>query len=335
MYSALYYPFTGPEQQSFLKTALFLWDSVDFIVPYRQFHRYGHDTDVSEALEVIGREYIPTKKDQRDVHDELQKICNGEIGSRFHFELQSPGRVYDFYPQKLMHETWEMLEQSKLARVVAEGSHVSRASTGPLFGYYMMTILAVCCARNRKRLVTDLSDPYRALANLLGDDLPPDRSPDDWHGRLISLSLSGPDFGNISLPRLVELRRREDKLLAELRRNFLSAVDEAATDISANADNPNVIRDRIESYTDSMEKDLKELKRSLNRSAASLILSKEFGISVLAVAATATVNPASGLFAVGGLSKGLIDYQDRRRKLLKDHPSSWLLSATGPRVPFT
>ena len=50
MQSALYYPFTGPERESFLKTALFLWDKVDFIVPYAEFRPYGNTRDSEEAL---------------------------------------------------------------------------------------------------------------------------------------------------------------------------------------------------------------------------------------------------------------------------------------------
>jgi len=227
-----------------------------------------------------------------------------------------------------------MLSQSKLARVVSESGDVSSASTGPLFGYYMMSILAVCCSQGRKRLVTDQNDPYRTLANILVDSSPHLNSPDDWHGSLIALTLKGPDFGTVSLKSLIHLRKNEDKLLLDLRRAFLEAVDKTAADISLNADNPNIVIELIQTFTDTMEKDLKELKRALRRSAASVLLSKEFGFSVLAATASVTLEPISGsILIVGGLTKGLMDYQDRRRKILREHPSSWLFTAGGPKLP--
>jgi len=200
----------------------------------------------------------------------------------------------------------------------------------------MMTILAICCSRNRKRMVTDQTDPYRALANLLADESPTVACTDDWHGRLIALTLKGPDFTEVSLKRLVELRTGEDALLRDLRGSFLKAVDAAAVDIAANADNTNLVVERIDCFIADMERDLAELKRALNRSGASMILSKEFGFSILAAVSAVAVEPISGTLAtVGGLTKGLMDYQDRRRKLLRDHPSSWLLATGGPRLPIT
>ena len=336
MQTALYYPFTSPNQRGFLKTALFLWDSVDFIVPYREFRPYGRSKEEQAALEIIGRPYVPTPSDRRNAHDELERLCADGISKRFAFELETPEANYDFYPQKLLRQTWQMLADSKLARITTSEDEVSGASTGPLFGYYMMTILAICCARNRKRMVTDEADPYRALATLLADDSPTQLSFDNWHGRLVALALKGPNFADIPLARLIELRINEDALLRELRTTFLNAVDEAAVDITSNSDNTNIILERINSFTADMERDMIELKRALRRSAASVILSREFGFSILAAASALTFEPISGSLAtVGGLSKSLMDYQDRRRKILKDHPASWLLATGGPRFPVT
>ena len=92
--------------------------------------------------EIIGHAYVPTEVDKRNAHDELNKLCNEPVYERFNFELANPDADLEFYPQKLLHETWKMLSQSRLAKIVAHGDEVSRASTGPLFGYYMMTILA-------------------------------------------------------------------------------------------------------------------------------------------------------------------------------------------------
>ena len=199
----------------------------------------------------------------------------------------------------------------------------------------MMSILAVCCSQNRKRLVTDQNDPYRTLANILVDTDSQKNSQENWHEKLIALTLKGPDFSKVPLRKLVDIRKKEDKLLQDLRQAFLKVVDQTASDICLNAGNPNTVRDLVEDYKNTIEKDLKELKRSLGRSGASVLLSKEFGFSVLAATAAVALEPISGTIAtIGGLTKGLMDYQDRRHKILRDHPSSWLFTVTGPSIPI-
>lgn len=328
MYSAMYYPFTGPESKTFLQTSLFLWDSVDFIVPFREFPLRGGSRDVDEALEIIGRRYVPTKSDKSAMHSELEDICTNPQLQSLVFEIDERRVNYDFYPQKLLPETWQMLSQSKLAKIVDSGGDIYGAATRPLFGYYMMSLLAVCCAHNKKRLITDQNDPYRALSKLLVDGVPDESI--DWAGRLIALSLSGPDFRELSLSDLVNLRKREDKLLADLRRTFLDGVDKATSEIAANADNPNIVRDVIRGFSEGMELDLQDLKSALRRSAKSLILSEECLVSMVAATAVAPLEPLSGvLVTVGGLIKGISEYRDRRRRILREHPSAWLVEAAG------
>ncbi len=296
---------------------------------------YGNTDDSQEALEIIGRNYVPTEKDKEHAHRELEDLCNGPLPSKLNFKLEIPERMYDFYPQKLLPETWEMLAQSKLAKIVGDTTYVHRASTRPLFGYYMMSILAVCCSQGRKRLVTDENDPYRALANILVDsDSQVKNAQKDWHETLITLRLNGPDFADVSLGKLIGLRKNEDQLLQNLRRQFLNVVDQVVSDICLHAENPNTVRDLLEGFKDTMEKDLKELKRALRRAGASSLLSKESVFSVLTAATAVTLEPITGIATIGGLTKGLMDYQDRRHKILRDHPSSWLFTATGPSMPI-
>ena len=335
MQSALYYPFTGPKQESFLKTALFLWDNVDFIVPHADFRPYGITDDSKEALEIIGRNYVPTEKDKKNAHEELKDLCNGPSLGKLKFELEKPEQAYDFYPEKLLPKTWEMLAESRLAKIVGDTNHVHGASTKPLFGYYMMSILAVCCSQGRKRLVTDENDPYRTLANTLVDsDSQVKNAQEDWYERLIALRLNGPNFSEVSLRKLIDIRKNEDKLLQDLRRGFLKEVDQTVSNICSHAENPNTVRELIDGFSVKMEKDLEELKRLLGRSGISVLLSKEFGFSVLAAISAVSLEPITGLTEIGGLLRRLMDYQDRRRKILRGHPSSWLFRVTGPSMPI-
>ena len=337
MQSALYYPFTNPKGESFLKTALFLWDHVDVIVPFAGFQPYGNPFDSQEALEIIGRNYVPTDEDKQNAHKELEDVCNGPLSPKLTFELEAPERAYDIYPEKLLHKTWDMLAESRLARIVSNASHVHQASTTPLFAYYMMSILAVCCSQGRKRLVTDENDPYRALANVLVDsDDEITNAQESWHGRLVALHLNGPDFSKVSLRKLIDLRKNEDQLLQDLRRHFLGVVDQTASDIRLHSKNPNTVRELVNDFKDKLEKDLVELKRALGRSGASTLLSRDFNVSVLAaIAASATgLETVAGFTMIGGLARELMSYQDRRHRILRAHPSSWPLQVTGPSMPI-
>jgi hypothetical protein len=120
-----------------------------------------------------------------------------------------------------------------------------------------------------------------------------------------------------------------------LRQKFLGQVDAAASDIAANVGNTQIVRERIDAFTNYMEKDLKELKRALRRSGGSMLLSKEFGFSVLAATAAVAFEPITGsLLTAGGLTKGLMDYQDRRRDILRGHSSAWPLVVGSGKLPF-
>lgn len=335
MHAALYYPFTGPKTEQFLKTSMFLWDKVDFIVPFKDFHPHSDIPLGKEAMEIIAQDYVPTDEDKERLHEELLDVCTRPIPSSFNFTLQNPDAAYDFYPQKIFDKSWQMLQESSLAKIVIHDGRVANASTTPLFGYYMMSLLAVCCSGERKRLITDEIDPYHALTNLLGDADPktPATQADNWHGRLIAMTLSGPDFSKVSLSALVSLRKREDKLLKDLRRTFLDKLDTTVISIRDNADNPNTLRDIISDYTQTMEEDLRELKRALRMSAAFLLLSKEFGVAVVAFATSLVEPVASGLISAGGLTRGWLEYRGRRQKILREHPSAWLLASLGGRLP--
>ena len=332
MESALYFPFTEPHrEEQFLKNALFLWNSVDFIVPYRDFSTHQSDNEMAEAFEIIRHNYVPTDKDKQRIHAELVDFCNGAVPDSLIFKPKEV-RPYGFYPQKLLPETWDLLANSNLAKIAAKDGEVTSAETTALFGYYMMSVVAVCCANGRKRLVTDDNDPYRTLANILTDTpSTSDVVDDSWHGRLVAMTLGAPDLTEVPLQRLLALRKRDEQLLISMRRTFAGALDKAVLDISKNAGNPNIARDVVKEFTHSMERDLRDLKVALGRSAASAILSPEGGVTVLsAIAAVATAQPLAGIVTLGGLFKSLNNYQDRRRKILSEHPSAWLYEVSTP-----
>lgn len=341
MHSALYYPFTEFKNPNFLKTSLFLWDSVDVIVPYSGFRPHGRNSSEERALELIVNPHVPTEQNKEAAHKELEDICANGLPDELRFELQDPEKVYEIYPQKLFSKTWDLLEDSQLAKSLRSGEDRHSTRTGQSFAYYMMSILAVCCGDGKRRLVTDQNDPYRSLYHLLADVASDGNTvmPDDWRGRLLALSFNGLNFSDVRLSQLVDLRTKEDAMFYDLRRHFLAKIDSATEEISSQATSSKGIKDVLDEFSRSMEVDLSELKKALRKNATDMILSKEFACGVTAIALqyvepiSASVLGAS-VIGVGGLTKSVSDYRDRRRKLLKEHPSAWLFAAQSGTLPL-
>ena len=54
MRSALYYPHTAPNSEDIVKTALLLWDRLEFIVPWEHFRPHYKNRQIARAMELIG-----------------------------------------------------------------------------------------------------------------------------------------------------------------------------------------------------------------------------------------------------------------------------------------
>jgi hypothetical protein len=127
--------------------------------------------------------------------------------------------------------------------------------------------------------------------------------------------------------RFVRFRLPEESKLARTIK-----LDATVNDIRQNVGNPNTVRDIIRECTQTMEDDLKELKRALRMSAASLLLSKEFGWAAIGFA-TSFVAPVAEVVTVGGLTKGWLEHRGRRQKILREHPSAWLFASLDGKLP--
>ena len=324
--SSLYYPFTQPSR-GYLKTALFLWDTMDVIVPYKGFSLQGRTNEETEAIQIVGRTYVPTDQNKRDAHEELESLCKSTHFARLKLgNDENPD--YEFYPQKLMPETWDMLRQSKFANTLGSKNEVTQAFTGKFFGYLMMSILGACCNERQKTLVTDETDTYKTLSAALVDDTLEFGTTIDWHSKLLAVTLKSLDLKDAKLVDLIKLRKNEDQLLFELRKTFVNAITNTAQQIFENANNPNAVLDLLETYERGIERDFKELKLALWKTAEKTILTKEVGLAVTGLV-VGTFEPVWGsLLAIGGLKGALNTYQDNRRKVLKEHQSSWLYIAS-------
>lgn len=122
MRSALYYPHTHVSNSGLVKTALLLWDRLEYIVPWKHFPTHYSNHDLAEAMELIGRPHCPAPDEQREAHARLEEMISGPLPPQFYlrrdhrrnrsWEEEEP---YEMYPEKLLPESWEILRRARVA----------------------------------------------------------------------------------------------------------------------------------------------------------------------------------------------------------------------------
>jgi hypothetical protein len=324
MHDAIYYPTIRCTDRGLIASALFLWDSLSFIVPHKGMAGSTGDEEVDEALELVGRELVPSGEAKREATSEIRYLIETARDGDIDLTLSNPEslRTYPIYPDKFELELWDELVAAGATAFDADENNFLVRDT---LGLYMMSMLATTCGAGRKRLVTDRVAGYESLYRSLADISPGrDGTPDSGPTPLLTVALRGFNFDSIPLGRLIALRRDESELQRSMRTTYLDAVDRCIGEISTHASRPDVIEEIVQGFTADMERDLKELKRYLKREAGQMILSKEFGVAVLATAWSGVDPISGGILSAGALGRGLLQYQDRRRKLLQSHASAWL-----------
>jgi hypothetical protein len=247
MFSALYYPHTQLSTsdlagQRILKRALLMWDHLEFIVPDPHFKTWYDDPLVAEAIELIGKNHYPSDEEKANAHDQIEELITRPfLPEAFYYSGFDP---YEVYPQKLLPDTWELLEKSGHAGPLLED--FDRPVSNP-FGHAVMAILADCCAGTTRSRVTDRLQAYASLAGLLKDDpirevrdrlidinlraTPPEEA-------LVSLRLSLPDIDNLSLEKLIQFRKREASqgghAYRKLRHNFVEKIEGQVRELTSN-----------------------------------------------------------------------------------------------------
>jgi hypothetical protein len=171
VHTALYYPHSSLNNAELIKSALLLWERVEYIKPNwyegpsRPFpNAPQHEKNqLSEALELIGAGREPTNEEKESAHLEIEKLIRSRLPDWILFTPDNPHANYSIFPDKLLPKTWQMLKDEKLADLTPAFSH------GPNFrdwsmhkslGLLVMSILAKACAGNQKMMITDESDAY-------------------------------------------------------------------------------------------------------------------------------------------------------------------------------
>lgn len=327
MATGLYFPHTVCNDKSLLKSALFLFDELEYIVPDREYpaRHPPADPQVRETLELIGVPIVPTENEQKAAHKEIEQVCKGKIAKHLNFQPRAESEQYLIFPQKFDWKTWELLRKKKLAAQLGEENDYDFTMTTSL-GLFMMAMLALSCAKREKQLVTDNPDAFKALYLASADDVQPTAlKMDDVRQRLLNIRMKSFNVPSVPFARLLDLRSKEDAFLRELRTNYLATHKDCLDEIETVSDNPREIERCVARYAQKAEEGLKELKRALRINAAKTLLSNTIISTVVGMIGSKLTNPAVGYLASSGVLAGqLFDYQDKRRELLKKHKFAWL-----------
>jgi hypothetical protein len=332
VYSALYYPHTGTQDEDLLKTALLLWDRLEYISPFEDFRISSDSRDVAEAFELIGHPHVPSDAEKAEAHTEITTLVSGAVPEYLAFEPSNPNLRYLIYPQKFLPETWDVLRQSRLAETYRVGEFDDYV-LGKWLGLTMMSVLARVCAGGEKRTITDEADCYAALTRYVtAAHAGQYASVGSEYERIATVALRTFDVSEIEFHDILELRKREvsgkDTLLRDLRHKYLHAIDELVGKLGK-ATHPGDREELQRVFESTLAGDLEELKRALRLTAKRALLSKEVAVAVL-VSAGALVEPiTSSLISTGALVKTLVDYRAARRAVLKEHAMSWLYLSKG------
>jgi hypothetical protein len=355
METALYFPHATIEDPFLLKSALLLWDELEYISPGKWLQPETNDRNLLEAIELVGRPIFPNETVQDAVHDHVVKFFRNGVPEKY---LPRPeGRMYHIYADKFAPKTWEFLCQLEVIdgrfTPIRKGSRHYDHRVGERLGVLLMAILVDEYAGRTARKVTDASFAQVTHAAVVAREsggqfgnLQPE------HGTcIVKLLTPVLPLEDVSMSDLIRLRKNESAFLRSLRANYRAAVDEY---IEAVGNDDNKQRDFIrivDAFRRKMADDLIELDRVLGRRDKQTLLKTggvlgggigaayaTYCLSQDVLAALAAGAAAIGVPKVFELLGSMPEAREKREKFLSDNRAAWLYEVrqqAGGRLPLT
>lgn len=347
MRSAIYYPHTTPVSSDILRTALLLWDELEFIVPWEGFVPDHSDRDVAEIVELIGRQSVPSHQAKRLAHERIEEFATQQLPASFRYgagsetDLDAPY----MFARKLLPETWEMLRELQLAGSTDGRANALRDNTGLV----LMSILTDCCAGEGKARITDRSDAYANLSSFLVRDDAPSADDETLQQCVVPVTMGVINADRVPLRDLIAFRQREARSsgddLRRMRQRYRTRIEHQIEALAATT----LASDRRElqrAFEVDMRDDLADLKEELRLARTGAFTSKDL-IFLAVTALTAGVAAAKGLHIpveqvtaggslpiLGGVLNSRSKYAEARRSIIAKHPMAYMLELDARVCPF-
>lgn len=340
MYSAIYYPHINIRNQSLIKSALLLWDQVEYIDPLGNRRENSPDNSIQEALDLIAKPHIPTEEEKDLAHSEIMTLVNSGLPDWFLYDPNKDGREYDIYSIKFLSQTWEeIMEVGNFYENKNDYEEVNKVNK--YLGLAMMSILADCCAGSQKRTITDEFRSYSLLNKYLTARNQGEYGSIeaiDGFENLVSISIKTIDHNQLEFQDLLRLRKDEitnkDTFLRDLRHNYLKAVDRYVQRISNEARHKNDVIEIERVFEQEISDDLTKFKKELKIEATKNILSSVVNVTALITAGAFAPQfevavGIGSIAATGVLTNG---YIQKRNEIYRNHASAWLYRAAFPNA---
>lgn len=342
MRSGLYYPHANVGSESVVKSALLLWDSLEYIVPSPDFRPQFGERGIARAMELLGEPHCPSDDEKREAHSRLKDVVERKLPAQFYFDRSQHGRSYEIYSEKLLRESWRMLLREGFSGDALPNSDYRLSEFG---GLLVMSILADCCAGTTKSRITDRGEAYATLAGLLGNDpTRPKIRKVDAYGQLVPICLKTINTSQVTINALIRLREREAKesghTLRDLRHRYVESIE---TYVSRLVDEKTTRADAREverQFAEDMKTDVRDLRTELGLARRDAVFSKEMFTFVVAATGTAAswlygaplqldgvVTAGGAVATVGGVLAAGNKYLKERQTIIRRHPTAYLFEA--------
>lgn len=341
---ALYYPHTEIQSVDLLRSALLLWDEIAVVAPWDGYRPTYQHPDFQRAFELIGRCLVPSETVRKKTHEFVEDFATRQLPPAFRYAaVEDPSEAYEVYPQKLLPETWGLLQDAGLAGAVLQNADYPVANPT---GLTLMSMLADCCAGTERSRVTDRGAAYSQLASLLRSETGEDAKAQEARESLIAVTLKVVDLSDVQLKDLVSFREREETeakgyQYRELRHRYLDRLESAAARLAL-ATTPEEVRDIHLQFSQDMKDDLRDLRDGLQSKSTQLLGSKEMVTAVVAGAAALgsaigfgtlplpeAISVGGGMLTIGALLASKSKFAESRIDFLKKHPMAYLYEARG------
>jgi hypothetical protein len=321
MRSAVYYPHTAVNSEDIIKTALLLWDHLEFIVPYSGFEPDYRNSTVARAMELIGLPHPPNREEKKETHTRIEELLTRRLPPHVYYRRDKDFRHrYEIYPEKFLPETWDLLRHSRMSGKLMANLDYPMSEPG---GLLIMSILADSCAGTTRSRVTDRSDAYATLSGFLGNV--PDSRP-------VEISEA--------YAKLVREAKESGHTLRALRHRYVDSVETYVRRLTQETVRKADAAEIERQFADDMKIDFKNFKDELGLARRDALLSKEIVITALATIGTVAswafdvpfhlpgaVALADIPTTIWGLLSARNKYLGARRGVMEKHPMAYLYEA--------
>ncbi|HEX7819777.1 MAG TPA: hypothetical protein VF463_04075, partial [Sphingobium sp.] len=335
MRTALYYPHTEVRSRNVIHTALLLWDNLEYIAPFEGYSAHYEDVETAEAMEIIGRKRVPSESEKGQVHALIEDLIARGVPATFRYEPASgtQDHSYEMWPQKLLHETWDLLRDAGLTDRHLDNRDYPMSQSA---GLSVMAILADVLAGETRSRITDRSLAYATIANAAQVDAGPPNP-----ARVVPLTFKGIAYDRLPIDRLIDFRKREAREggsdYRKFRHNYLEAVEKHLARITR-VDARTAHRAQLdEEFRIDMEDDLADLKKELGFARTDAWLSKEVvalaiaggtlfgaGVGIPHIPVPEVLTASGSLAMLGGLLGSRNKLAKARYDVLRKHPMAYL-----------